>query len=73
MQLKVITHPAKARKNSRFLRIYIYIHGKVTESYDSLTFSVFVATCPSLQLKGNIWNINKNYHLWNNGADRSFV
>lgn len=27
MQLKVITHPAKARKNSRFWRIYLYIQG----------------------------------------------
>lgn len=73
MQLKVITPPVKGRKNSRFLRIYIYIQGKGTENYNSLTFSVFVATCPSLQSKGNIWNIDKNYHLWNNGADRSFV
>lgn len=54
MQLKVITHPVKGRKNSRFLRIYIYIQGKGTENYNSLTFSVFVATCPSLQAKGNI-------------------
>ena len=54
MQSKVITHPVKGRKNSRFLRIYIYIQGKGTENYNPLTFSVFVATCPSLQPKGNI-------------------
>ena len=34
MQLKVITPPVKGRKNSRFLRIYIYIQGKGTENYN---------------------------------------